>query len=311
MEARKPYRAILIAGPTASGKSALAIRLAQRYGGIVVNADSMQVYADLAILTARPGEADLRAAPHALYGYVGGGESYSVGRWLEDVAAVLAECHRSGRVPVITGGTGLYFKALLDGLSPIPRIPVAVREHWRCEAAALGAARLHEILAARDPETAARLRPEDTQRLTRALEVLDATGRSLSDWQREPGIPLIAHEDTLPLVVTLERAELHRRADARLDSMMAAGALAEVEALAAQGYATDAPVMRALGVGPFMQAIAGRIAVATALERTKLDTRQYIKRQETWLRRNMITWKCVSAQSMEQIASPNFTFTPN
>lgn len=305
----KPYRAILIAGPTASGKSALAVRLAQRHGGIVVNADSMQVYSDLGILTARPQEADLRAAPHALYGYVNGGEPYSVGRWLVDVAAVLAACARSGRVPVITGGTGLYFKALLEGLSPIPPIPAGVREHWRGKAASLGAAGLYEILATRDPDTARRLQREDTQRLTRALEVLDGTGRGLSDWQREPGIPLIAAEDALRLVVALDRAELHRRADARLDTMMAAGALAEVKALAAKGYTTDSPVMRALGVAPLLEALTGKVAVAAAVERTRLDTRQYIKRQQTWLRGNMISWMSVSTQLMEQILADNFTFT--
>lgn len=289
----KPYRAILIAGPTASGKSALAVRMAQLHGGVVVNADSMQVYSDLDVLTARPREDDLTAAPHVLYGYVDGGEPYSVGRWLDDVAAVLSECDRSGRVPVITGGTGLYFKALLEGLSPIPAIPAGVREHWRGEAASLGAAGLYEILAARDPDTARRLQREDTQRLTRALEVLDATGRSLSAWQREPGIPLIAEADARRLVVTLDRAELHRRADARLDAMMTAGALAEVEALAGKGYATDRPVMRALGVAPLMEALAGKMPVAAAVERTRLDTRQYIKRQQTWIRRNMIAWTCV------------------
>ena len=295
----KPYRAILIAGPTASGKSALAVRMAQSHDGVVVNADSMQVYRDMRILTARPDETELLAAPHALYGYVGGGEPYSVGRWLGDIAGALADCSRSGLVPVITGGTGLYFKALLEGLSPIPQIPAGIREQWRCEAARLGAARLHEVLSVRDPETAARLRPEDTQRLTRALEVLEATGRSLSDWQREPGSPLIAEQDALRLVVTLDRSELHRRADARLDAMMAAGALDEVEALAGQGYATDAPLMRALGVGPLLDALAGKMIFEAALERTKLDTRQYIKRQETWIRRNMIAWRSIDTQFME------------
>jgi tRNA dimethylallyltransferase len=304
----KPYRAILIAGPTASGKSALAVRMAQRHGGIVVNADSMQVYRDMRILTARPGEAELRAVPHALYGYVGGAEPNSVGRWLSDVDAVLGDCRRSRCVPVITGGTGLYFKALLEGLSPMPPVPAEIRAHWRSEATRQGAARLHEMLAARDPETAGRLRPEDTQRLTRALEVLEATGRSLSDWQREPGRPLIEPEDALRLVVSLDRAELHRRADMRFDAMMAAGALAEVEALASRGYATDAPVMRALGVAPLGAALAGKVSVGAAVERAKLDTRQYIKRQETWLRRNMIAWSEVTTQQMEQFASQNFTF---
>ncbi len=296
MDEIKPYRAILIAGPTASGKSALAVRMAQQHGGIVVNADSMQVYSDLRILTARPSETELNTVPHALYGYVSGSEPYSVGHWLEDVAEVLDECGRSGRVPIITGGTGLYFKALLEGLSPIPRIPSEIREHWRSQAALIGAPRLHEILATRDPESAARLRPEDTQRLTRALEVLEATGRSLSDWQREPGRPLVAVDDALCLVASLDRAELHRRADARLDAMMVAGALIEVEVLARKGYATDLPLMRALGVGPLIEVLAGNVGLEAAVERTKLDTRQYIKRQETWLNRNMIAWNKVSTQ---------------
>ena len=301
-------RAILIAGPTASGKSALAVRLAQRHDGVVINADSMQVYRNLEILTARPAASDLKAARHALYGYVAGDEPYSVGRWMADVAEVMAECWANGITPILTGGTGLYFKALLEGLSPIPAIPAPLREHWRAEAQRLGPAALHALLSARDLATAAKLPPTDPQRLTRALEVLDATGRGLADWQREPGRPVLDESETLRLVVSHERAELHRRSNARFDAMIAAGAVEEARALAAQGYSSELPVMRALGVAPLIAAAESRLPLAEAVEQAKLDTRQYIKRQETWLRRNMMSWKWTSTQDMERYSMENFTF---
>ena len=303
------YRAILIAGPTASGKSALAVRMAQRHNGIVINADSMQVYRDLVILTARPAPADLQAARHALYGYVTGDEPYSVGRWVADAAEVMADCWRDGSMPIVVGGTGLYFKALLEGLSPIPAIPAAVRDHWRAEAQRLGPAALHALLAARDPATAAKLLPTDPQRTTRALEVFDATGRSLADWQREPGRPVVDEGRTLRLVISHERTELHRRSDARFDAMMAGDALEEARVLAAKNYSTELPVMRALGVAPLIAAAEGRLPLNEAVARTKLDTRQYIKRQETWLRRNMMSWNWLSTQDMERSLMQNFTFT--
>ena len=284
-------RAILIAGPTASGKSALALALARRHGGVIVNADSMQVYRELAILTARPGPEDLAAAPHTLYGYVAGNEPYSVGRWVRDAEQAILECRQNGLVPVVVGGTGLYFKALIQGLSPIPPIPGPIRRHWRAEADRLGPEGLYAILAERDPLTAARLRPTDPQRLTRALEVLEATGRPLAAWQAEPGRPVIDGAGALRLVLAPDRAELHRRADARFDAMMAAGALEEARALAARGYAGDLPIMRALGLPPLIAAAEDRLDLEAAVSRAKLDTRQYIKRQETWLRRHMAGWQ--------------------
>lgn len=300
-------RAILIAGPTASGKSAWAVRLAVRHHGVVINADSMQVYRDLSVLTARPGPAELAAAPHALYGHVGGDEPYSVGRWIVDAAGAIAACQREGRLPIVVGGAGLYFKALLEGLSPIPAIPPSIREHWRAEARRLGPAALHAVLAARDWKTAAQLRPSDPQRLTRALEVLDATGRPLAEWQRDKGKPVIEERDVLRFVVSLDRDELVARADARFDAMMAAGALAEVRALAAKGYSDDVPLMRALGVRPLIAAAQGRIALAAAVAEAKIETRRYIKRQQTWLRRNMITWNGINSQFMERNLLDNFT----
>lgn len=288
-------RAILIAGPTASGKSALAVALARERHGVVINADSMQVYRDLRILTARPPDEDLREARHSLYGYVDGAEGYSVARWLADTAAAMAECWQEGVTPIVVGGTGLYFKALLEGLSPVPPVPDAIRTHWRAQALRLGPAALHGLLVARDPDTAARLRPTDPQRLTRALEVLEATGRGLADWQRERGRPVVAEADTERLVLAPDRATLYARADTRLDAMISAGALDEARALGDRCLPGDLPVLRALGVRPLIEAAAGRTTVEAALARTKLDTRHYIKRQETWVKRHMIAWKYVFA----------------
>jgi tRNA dimethylallyltransferase len=283
-------RAILIAGPTASGKSALALRLAAERHGTIINADSMQVYADLTVLTARPATAELALAPHMLYGHIAATDAYSVGRWLADAAAAIADVHAANRIPIITGGTGLYFLGLLNGLSPIPEIPADIRQHWRRAAADAADGWLHQQLAASDPETAARLAPGDTQRLTRALEVLAATGRSLSDWQRQPGVPVLDAATTERIVVAPSRADLLARADQRFDQMMAAGALAEVEALAARQLSSDLPIMRALGVRPLCALLAGELTRDAAVEQAKIETRQYQKRQLTWIKRQMSSW---------------------
>jgi tRNA dimethylallyltransferase len=304
-----PYRAILIAGPTAAGKSALAEHLAGEHGGIVVNADSMQVYSDLEILTARPAGGEPTAVPHALYGHVSGAVAYSVGRWLADVEVILARCRASGEMPVIVGGTGLYFKALLEGLSPIPPIPAAVRDFWRGEAQRLGAHALHAVLAGRDAAAATQLRPGDAQRVTRALEVLDATGCSLLEWQRRPGRALVDVDTALRLVVCPPRDVLYARADARFDEMMAAGALGEARALMELGYAQELPVMRAIGVRPLIEAAAGRVCIEDGVAQAKQDTRHYIKRQQTWLRRNMMSWRWLEMELMERNMDLNFTFT--
>lgn len=284
---------ILIAGPTAGGKSALALQLATARGGLIVNADSMQVYRELRILTARPSAADEAQAPHALYGHVSATEPYSVARWLADAAAVLVAAENSGQTPIIVGGTGLYFRALGEGLSPIPPIPEEIRRHWRAEAQRLGATGLHRKLAERDSTMAARLEPADTQRVTRALEVLEATGRSLADWQREPGTPLVDLAEAERLLVRPSREILRARCDLRFEQMMAAGALDEVRALLALGLTPDAPAMRALGVPPLARHIAGELSLETAVEQAKAETRQYLKRQETWIRSKMSSWKIV------------------
>jgi tRNA A37 N6-isopentenylltransferase MiaA len=201
-------RAILIAGPTAGGKSGLALRLAERLGGVVINADSMQVYGELRILTARPSPEDEARAPHALYGFVAGAEGYSAGRYAGDAARALADARRQGLRPIFVGGTGLYFKTLIEGLSPIPAIDAGIREHWRGAASEKGALHLHAILSTRDPAMAERLAPGDTQRIVRALEVLEATGTSLLEWQRLPREPVLDLAQTIAIVVGAGRAEL-------------------------------------------------------------------------------------------------------
>jgi tRNA dimethylallyltransferase len=287
-------RAILIAGPTASGKSALALRWAEERGGAIVNADSMQVYRELRVLTARPPAAEEARVPHHLYGHVPGAEAYSAGRFVAEVSDAIATIEVSGRLPIIVGGTGLYFKALIDGLSPVPAIPDDVRSAWRTTAAEIGASELHAILASRDPEMAARLRPTDPQRVTRALEVLEATGRSLAYWQTLPGTAVLKSEDVERYVVSVERDELYRRCDARFERMLEGGALAEVEALAALGLPPGLPVMGALGVRPLMQLLAGNMSREDAAAQAKADTRKFVKRQITWIAGNMSAWKRVS-----------------
>ena len=287
----KPRRAILIAGPTASGKSALAISLAERHGGVVINADSMQVYRELRILTARPTPQDEARVPHKLFGFVPASDAYSVGRYVVDVAAAIAEAERGGLLPILVGGTGLYFKAVLEGLSPIPSIPADVRARWREHAEASGAEALHRVLAERDPEMANRLKSGDTQRVVRALEVLEATGRSLAEWQRLPGQGVLSEDETERLVILPDRAELYRRIDARFDAMMQAGVMDEVAALRTLDLAPDLPVMTAHGVPALTAALAGKMDLGEAIAAAKADTRHYAKRQFTWLRRNMIAWK--------------------
>lgn len=287
------HRPILIAGPTASGKSALALALAAKTGGVIINADSMQVYNTLRFLTARPSAADEAAAPHRLYGHVPAREAYSVARWLADVAHLLAELSQTGQRPIIVGGTGLYFRALTQGLSPIPEVPAEIRTRWRAAVEAQGAADLHRVLADRDAEMAARLAPNDGQRIARALEVLEATGRSLADWQRLPGEPLLPLDQVVPLLIDPPRAWLHARCDRRFEMMVSGGALDEVQALMAMQLDPALPVLGALGVRALREHIEGRVDLAAAIAAGQKETRQYVKRQQTWLRRHMIAWKLV------------------
>jgi tRNA dimethylallyltransferase len=279
---------VLIAGPTASGKSALALALAEQLGGTIVNADSMQVYRDLRVITARPAPDEEARVPHRLYGHVDAAENYSVGRWLADVGPVLREVGTAGRVPILTGGTGLYFKALTQGLSAVPPVPDDVRTRLRARMEAEGPAALHAELVRRDPST--QLKPGDRTRVARAMEVLEATGRPLSDWHREGLPPLLDAAKAVKVFVAPERDELRRRIDARFDAMLAAGALEEVRALAARKLDPLLPAMKAHGVPWLIRHLAGEITLAEAAEGAKNDTRRYTKRQFTWARHQLPDW---------------------
>lgn len=281
---------MLIAGPTSSGKSALALALAARHRGTIVNADSMQVYRDLRIITARPSVEDEARAPHRLYGSIDAAENYSVGRWCADAKATLDAIWREGRLPILVGGTGLYFKALTQGLSAVPPTPPDIRAAVRARGDAEGSGALHAELGRRDPVMAGRLKPGDRMRIARALEVLQSTGRSLADWQND-GMPAMLDPDmALKFFLVVERAELYRRIDVRFDAMLAAGALDEVRRLAARGLDPMLPAMKAHGVPWLRRHLAGEITLTEAAEGGKSDTRRYTKRQVTWFRHQMPGW---------------------
>lgn len=280
-------QAILIAGPTASGKSALALEVVKNIDGVIINADSMQVYHDLRVITARPSIAEENAAPHYLYGHVDGGDNYSVGRWLADVTPLLDELKGKRQVPVIVGGTGLYFKALSEGLSDIPPVPEDVRQQVRQNAEGRETPLLYADFAVRDPETAARISPTDRQRILRALEVLAATGRSLASFRsrKKPG-PL--HKaDVTRLFIAPDRGELNQKIDARFMHMMEQGALAEVERLAARGLDSTLPLMRSHGTPWLIRHLQGEIGLDEAIAGAQTDTRHYAKRQLTWFRHQL------------------------
>jgi tRNA dimethylallyltransferase len=278
---------ILIAGPTASGKSALALSLAGKLNGIIVNADSMQVYRDLRVITARPTPEEEQRAPHRLYGHVDAAENYSVGRWCSDVAGTLAATERYGRAAIVVGGTGLYFNALTRGLSAVPPIPPEVRNMVRERLASEGVNALHVELKERDPAAAARLMPGDRARITRALEVVLATGRSLIDWHQADTPMAFDSYRAAKVFLMPDRDELLRRIDARFDTMIAAGAIEEVRALAARGLDPQLPAMKAHGVPWLIRHLNGGIDLAEAVEGAKRDTRQYTKRQATWFRNQL------------------------
>lgn len=282
--------AVLIAGPTASGKSAAALVLAERLGGVVINADSMQVYAGLRILTSRPGAEDERRVPHALYGHVPPREAYSVGHWAADAAKAFSAAGRAGLVPIIVGGTGLYFLALHGGLAPIPDIPAAVRERWRKAAAERGGPGLHAELRERDPIMADRLRPSDPQRLVRALEVIESTGVSLAVWQAEEGERLIDRDRVTRVVIEPDREKLYAQINGRFERMLEEGALDEVAGLVRLGLGANRPIMRALGVRPLAALLRNEIDRPEAVRRSQTESRRYAKRQLTWFRRRMAGW---------------------
>jgi tRNA dimethylallyltransferase len=289
--------AILIAGPTASGKSALALALAEKLGGTIVNADSMQVYRDLRIITARPTPAEEARVPHRLYGHVDAAVNYSTGQWLRDIAAVLDELNAAGRLPILVGGTGLYFKALTSGLAAVPAIPAEIREQVRARLRSEGAAVLHAELVRRDPVTAQRLMVNDRSRISRALEVVLATGRSLTDWHRE-GLPaLVEPERAAKVFLICERRQLVARIETRFAAMLKAGALEEVRALAARKLDPSLPAMKAHGVPWLIRHLNGEITLDQAAASAVMDTRRYAKRQLTWFRNQMPGWTWTTAEA--------------
>ena len=276
--------ATLIAGPTASGKSARALELAERNGGVIVNADSMQVYSVLSLLTARPSAEEMAVVPHRLFGHVHPATPYSTGAWIRDVETLLHDGELDGRPAIFVGGTGLYFRALIEGLSPMPEIPAEIREMWRSRLMAEGSEALHRILMEKDPESASRLRASDGQRIARALEVFDASGRPISSWQRERTTPLVDGDSAEKIVLEPDRQELARRISERFDSMVAQGALDEVRALNALDLDPALPAAKAIGVPELAAYLADEISLDEAATGAKAASRQYAKRQMTWFR---------------------------
>jgi tRNA dimethylallyltransferase len=283
---------VLLAGPTASGKSRLALAHAAAAGAWVVNADSMQVYRDLRVLTARPSLEDEQSAPHRLYGHVDGAIRYSVGAWLGDFSDVLTAARNERRPLIVVGGTGLYFKALTEGLAEMPSIPADLRARALAETAGLTAPEAHERLRAIDPEDAAAIRPSDRSRIVRALEVMRATGRPLAEWQRAARQqPLLGPASARRIVLLPDRADLASRIAGRAEAMLAGSAVPEVAALLARNLPPELPVMKAIGVRQIADHLAGRLSLEAAAAAISLETRQYAKRQMTWLRNQMGDWE--------------------
>jgi tRNA dimethylallyltransferase len=279
--------AVLIAGPTASGKSALALDLARKTSGVVINTDSMQVYRDLRVLTARPSVEEEKEVPHRLYGHVDAAVNFSAGAWVTDATKVLGEARAEKRLPIFVGGSGLYFKALTRGLSAVPSIPAEVRDAVRARLERDGVEALHAELQRRDAAYAERLKPRDRTRIARALEVIEATGRSLTDWHREGLPPLLPPGSFRALFLMPERDVLYARIDARFEKMLQAGALNEVKQLAARNLDPLLPAMKAHGVPALIRHLKGEITRDEASEIGRADTRHYAKRQFTWFRHQL------------------------
>ena len=294
-------RGVLIAGPTASGKSALAMRIAERHRGVVINADSMAVYQDLAVLTGRPDAADLARVPHRLYGHRDAAYAHSVGLWLGEAAVELRRAWAAGLLPVVVGGTGLFFKALTQGLSDIPAVPDGVRVRVRGEAEGRTPDELHARLQRLDPVTAAGLRPSDRQRVLRAIEVFEATGQPLAVFQARRSAPVLPMDRAAALVLTPDRTALRGSIDRRFDRMMEAGALDEVRRLAERRLDPALPAMRALGVPPLLAHLAGLLPVEAAVVRSKAETRAYAKRQDTFARHQLPGFVPVPPEGAEAV----------
>jgi tRNA dimethylallyltransferase len=287
---------VLIAGPTASGKSVLALELAQTQDAVIINTDSMQVYRDLRVITARPTLEEEARAPHRLYGHVDAAVNFSAGAWVADAATVLAEARAQNRLPIFIGGSGLYFRALTRGLSAVPPIAPEIREAVRARLERDGVEALHAELALRDPASAQRLKPRDRARIARALEVVESTGRSLTDWHRDGLPPLLPPAQFRALFLEPDRDTLYARIDARFDAMLEAGALDEVARLASRQLDPLLPAMKAHGVPALIRHITGEITREQAAEIGRADTRHYAKRQFTWFRHQLPEFEWVKPE---------------
>lgn len=278
---------LLLAGPTASGKSALGIALAEHVGGTIINADSMQMYRDLRILTARPTEQEMARVPHRLYGVLDGADHGTVALWCRWAREAVAEVLAAGRVPILLGGTGLYLRALTEGMADIPTIPPPARAAVHSIFAEQGSAGLHALLSERDPAMAARLMPGDSQRLLRAAEVLLGTGRSLAEWQATASLPGLRNP-VFRILLQPPRSALYARIDRRFEAMVAAGALDEAKAVRARSdMPLDAPMRKAHGLPELFQYLDGNLPLDEAIRRGQLNTRHYAKRQTTWFRHQL------------------------
>ncbi len=293
---------LIVAGPTASGKSALALDLAEAFDGVVINADSMQVYKELRVLSARPDDSEIARAPHRLYGVLSGREACSAGKWRDMAMAEIAECHANGKLPIITGGTGMYLNALTEGIAPIPDIPAGIREQVTADLEKTGHQAFFDDFAKRDPDTAASLDPSNTQRLIRAAEVLAGTGRGLAAWHREPMAMPPAGMMFKKFCYMPPRDILYDRCNRRFDLMIEQGAIEEVRGLLAENLPETAPVMKAVGVREIAAYLAGKIDLESAKEKSQRETRRYAKRQLTWFRHQMRDKEIIDAQYSESLA---------
>ncbi len=297
---------VVIGGPTASGKSALALALAEEFGGTVINADAMQVYRELAILTARPTPAETKRVPHRLYGVLSARVRCTAARWRTMALAAIATAQRKERLPIVVGGTGLYLKALMEGLAPVPEVPSEVRAEARARHTKLGAEAFHAELAGLDPAMAKRLKPGDTQRVLRAWEVISATGRSLALFQKIP--PARTPLWFVPIRLLTPRDALYAACDERCRRMLEAGALDEVKALLAMKLDPDLPAMKAVGVRELAAYLAGEVSRDQALAKFQQVTRNYAKRQLTWFRHQMPEAQTWDAQFSERVREKIFSF---
>jgi len=291
--------ALLIMGPTASGKSALALAVAEQIGGEIVNADSMQVYRDFRVLTARPTPEEEKHVTHHLYGHVDAAERYSTGRWLSDALTAIAHVRERGKTPILVGGTGLYFKALTRGLAAMPEVDDELRAALQARAANEGAVVLHAELARRDPLTAARLDPNDAPRIIRALEVMEATGESIASFQANTK-PALTIDEWRGLALTPNREMLYAAIDARFESMLAAGALDEVRTFVARSLDPTLPAAKAHGAPSLSAHLRGEATLAQACETAQRDTRRYAKRQFTWIANQMPNWPRLAAPGLPE-----------